>query len=153
MLPYIYFQSLLEEMVKIIPADVSNRQILQYLQYSAHCEFKAYDFGYEGNMQTYQDPHPPVYNLENVKPQEPINFYYSDNDYFVSLENIRNTHRILGDRIALHRIKFPKFNHFDFIMSKNIKDTLHSCIVDKIEKYEGRSYNANLCNSFNKEPY
>lgn len=104
-------------------------------------------------MRKYQAPRPPIYNLENVKPATPINLYYSDNDFFVSLRDIEDLHAILGERISLHRIKYPKFNHFDFAVAENIKDVINACVVDKVQKFEGRYFNGSLCNNFKNIPF
>lgn len=141
------------DLVNVIPIEISDRQMGHYLQYVKSCEFNAYDYGFEGNMQKYQNPYPPSYDLDKIQPKTPIELYYSDNDLLVTIQDIQYLSEIMGNRVSLNRVKFSKFNHFDFIIAKNIKEVINSCIVNKIDKFEGRAYAGSVCTPFQNEPF
>uniref|UniRef100_A0A1I8Q818 Lipase n=1 Tax=Stomoxys calcitrans TaxID=35570 RepID=A0A1I8Q818_STOCA len=145
--PYLN-RTLLPDIIQTLPAGGSNRQIFQYMQSFISCHFRAYDLGLRGNMERYGKPYPPDYKLENIHPESPIQIYYSDNDFFVSLEDVQRLHKIIGNKASWHRIQFDKFNHFDFTLSYNVKSCVNSCVVDKIQEYEGRPFNGSMCDHF-----
>lgn len=132
--------------------DISNRQALQYLQHIASCAFKEYDFGFEGNKLRYGNQNAPLYNLDNIQVETPIDVYYSDNDNFVSVQDIHDLYKIIGNQLSLNRLIFPKFNHLDFVMSRNVKEVINDCIVEKIHKYEGRPISGSSCENFHNKP-
>ncbi|XP_075163474.1 lipase 3-like isoform X2 [Haematobia irritans] len=145
--PYLNYD-ILEDFFKTAPAAISVRQLMQYYQFVFSCDFRPYSFDVTRNIQKYGMAQPPSYNLQNVHVKEPIDVYYSDNDYFVSLQDVEQLYRLLGERVSWHRVKYPKFNHFDFVLSKNVKEVISDCIVEQMEKYEGRSVNGSFCNHF-----
>ncbi|XP_075160792.1 lipase 3-like [Haematobia irritans] len=150
--PYMNW-TLLNDFLQSIPAAGSMRQIMQYFQFISSCQFRYYNFDMEKNIARYGLPQSPSYNLENINLVEPINAYFSDNDFIMSPMDIEHLYEILDDRVLWYRVKYPKFNHFDFVLATNVAEVLYKCIMDKIDKYEGRSFNGNLCKHFKDKPF
>ncbi|XP_073837766.1 lipase 3-like [Musca autumnalis] len=150
--PYLN-RTLLPEMLLTTPAGGSNLQINQYLQLATSCEFKAYDYGPEGNIRKYGKPKPPVYNVTNIQTREPIEFYYAENDFLAAWEDVKDLYGVLGDRAKWNRVRYRKYNHFDFTLSTNVKSCINNCILDRLDKYEGRPFKGDLCKCFRKEPF
>lgn len=123
------------------------------MQLHDSCQFRAFDFGHNGNMQKYGQPEPPAYKLERVKLRTPIELYYSDNDYLATLKDVRHLADIMGEQVSLNHVSLPKYNHFDFILAQNVKTVINDCVVDKMQKYEGRPFNGSLCNNFKNKPF
>ncbi|XP_061397694.1 lipase 3-like, partial [Musca vetustissima] len=95
--PYLN-RTLLPEMLLTTPADGSNLQINHYLQLATSCEFKAYDYGPEINIRKYGTMKPPLYNVKNIQTDEPIQFYFSENDFLASYDDVKDLHSQIGDR-------------------------------------------------------
>ncbi|XP_019895615.2 lipase 3 [Musca domestica] len=145
--PYVN-QTLLADFFSTYPAGTSPRLTLHFLQLVNSCQFRSFDFGPNENKQKYGQLEPPAYDLKRIKLQMPIEMYFSDNDYLATIEDIRHLYKIMGNQLSLHRLNFEKYNHWDFILAKNVKTSINDCVVDKMQQYEGRSFNGSLCNNF-----
>ncbi|XP_073838356.1 lipase 3-like [Musca autumnalis] len=150
--PYLN-RTLLPELLLTTPADGSNLQLNQYLQFAMTGEFKAYDFGKEKNILQYGQPQPPAYDLRNVRTEVPIEFYFADNDYLATWQDIKHLRNVIGKQGNWNRIKLKKFNHFDFTLGLNVKQCLNDCILDRMEKNEGRAFNGSLCKYFRNKAF
>ncbi|XP_061392921.1 lipase 3-like, partial [Musca vetustissima] len=138
--PY-FNRTLLGDFLRATPAVAGNLQTMHFFQSIIYCEFRKYDFGHRGNLKRYGQPQPPSYKLEKIHLETPINIFYADNDYFVSLKDVQHMFQILGNRTKLYRVQYPKYNHFDLVLATNVKEVINDCIVDKIQEYERRSFN------------
>ncbi|XP_061397765.1 lipase 3-like, partial [Musca vetustissima] len=134
--------TLLPDILLSTPADGSNRQFNHFLQFVKTCEFKAYDFGPEGNMLKYGTVKPPLYDLKAINTEQPMEMYFSDNDNMASLENVKQLYDVLGQGCNWNRLKLDKFNHFDFALATNVGDVINQCLVAKMQKYEGLPFDA-----------
>ncbi|XP_011294673.1 lipase 3-like [Musca domestica] len=150
--PYLN-RTLLTDLLTSTPADGSNQQINQYMQFITKCEFKRYDYGAEGNLRKYGDSKPPIYDLKNIHLGEPIEFYFAVNDFFATPEDIHSLFDEIGMQGNWNRVKLKKYNHFDLVLSINVKTCINNCIVDKLLKYEGRPFNGTLCKCFRNKAF
>ncbi|XP_073837935.1 lipase 3-like [Musca autumnalis] len=150
--PYIN-RTLLPEFFSTYPAGTSPRLTLHFFQLVNTCQFRAYDFGPNQNLQKYGKTEPPAYDLSKIKLKSPIELYFSDNDYLATIEDVRHLWKIMGDQVSLHRLNLSKYNHFDFVLSENVKTIINDCVVDKMQEYEGRSFNGSLCNNFRNKAF
>ncbi|XP_013117678.2 lipase 3 [Stomoxys calcitrans] len=146
-------RTLIPELLSTAPAGGSFRQVIHYAQMVMSCKFRPYDFGLPGNMQKYGKSQPPSYNLANVHPKTPIEMYFGENDYFVPLRDAYRLSKILGNRASWNHVKFPKYNHFDYTLASNVRWCINDCVVDRMQKYEGRSFHGDLCKCFKNKPF
>ncbi|XP_013107224.1 lipase 3 [Stomoxys calcitrans] len=150
--PYIN-KTVLPEFFATNPAGSSPRLSLHFFQLTASCKFQAFDFGPEENMRRYGQSFPPPYELENIKLQTPAELYFSENDYLATVKDVQHLSQIMGDQVIPHRVNLTKYNHFDFILAENVKTVVNDCVLDKMQKYEGRPFNGSLCNYFIDKPF
>uniref|UniRef100_A0A1I8PLY8 Lipase n=1 Tax=Stomoxys calcitrans TaxID=35570 RepID=A0A1I8PLY8_STOCA len=150
--PYLN-KDILLDFLQTMPATISIRQLMHYFQFLVSCEFRPYDFDVERNMLKYGMSPPAAYNLQNVHLQHPIDIYFSDNDFFVSTRDIEHLFHLLGDRASWHRVIYAKFNHFDFILAKNVREVINDCVLEKMEKYEKRPSKSGFCRHFKNKPF
>ncbi|XP_019894207.1 lipase 3 [Musca domestica] len=146
-------RTLIPELLITTPADGSNQQSHHFFQFITTCEFKAFDFGTEGNMAKYGSKKPPPYDVRNIRTEEPIEFYFSDNDFLAPPEDVEHLHSLMGDRDHWNRVRYSKYNHFDFTIASNVKSCINDCVVDRLQRYEGRPYAGTLCTCFKKKPF
>ncbi|XP_075162299.1 lipase 3-like [Haematobia irritans] len=150
--PYLN-RTLLPELLSTHPAGGSLRQVNHFAQMALSCKFRAYDFGPQENLLKYGSTQSPDYNLANVHPNSPIDMYFSDNDYLATPEDVFTLYKILGNKATWNRVKYPKFNHFDFTVSLKAKSCINDCILDRMQKYEKRSFSGLKCKCFRKRPF
>uniref|UniRef100_A0A1I8NU82 Lipase n=1 Tax=Stomoxys calcitrans TaxID=35570 RepID=A0A1I8NU82_STOCA len=150
--PYLN-RNLLPEILATTPAGGSIRQYHHYLQLAASCGFRAFDFGLERNLQKYGKPKPPAYNLTNVHPKTPMEMYFSDNDFLADTQDLYRLSEIFGKRASWNRVKYMKYNHFDFALAYNLKECIYDCVVHRMQRYEGRDFNLDLCKCFRNKPF
>lgn len=130
------------------PVDSSTRQLLHFLQEQDSKQFRQYDFGKLTNLVVYGSKQPPDYQLQNVNLKTPVNLYYSDNDYWVAVEDMHRLTHELGAKATSHHVKYPEFNHLDFLIATNVKVVINDCVLDQINKYEGKPYTGKQCTGF-----
>uniref|UniRef100_T1PHT8 Alpha/beta hydrolase n=1 Tax=Musca domestica TaxID=7370 RepID=T1PHT8_MUSDO len=146
-------RTLLGDFLRTTPSAAGNLQTLHFYQSIKNCQFRKYDFGEKGNLAQFGTAEPPPYHLEAIQLKHPINIYYGDNDFIVSLKDVKRFYNILGNRTILRRIPYPRYNHLDLALARDVKEVLNDCIVDQMQEYEGRSFKGNLCEHFNKNPF
>lgn len=112
------------------------------------CGLRAYNYGYQQNKLKYGTSGPPEYNLKNIAVQRPMDVYYSDNDFFVSLQDVHDLSKVLGNKVSWHHLKYSGFNHFDYVLAKNVKIAVNNCVVKRMQNYEGRTYYGGPCTAF-----
>lgn len=135
------------------PAGSSTAQLIHYLQEYNSGYFRLYDHGTLINKKIYKSKYAPDYRAENIRPESPINFYYSDNDYLSAVKDVHRMARILGENVKLYRVKYRDFNHLDFLFAINVKPILNDCILDKINEYEERPFTGKMCTMFRRSKY
>ncbi|XP_075161664.1 lipase 3-like [Haematobia irritans] len=150
--PYLN-RTLLLDLLYTTPAGGSNRQSLQVLQSVMTCHFRSYDYGAQDNLKKYGQSQPPDYNLTNIDPLAPIEIYFSDNDFLISVEDVYELYKVLGEKANWNRVKYKKYNHLDLVLAYNVKTCINDCIVDKIQQNEGRPFKGTLCKCFRRKPF
>ncbi|SPP87814.1 lipase 3-like [Drosophila guanche] len=121
----------------IAAAGVSTRQIKHYAQLIDSGRFALYDFGAQLNLQIYRSPSPPDYPLRDAYTQQPIEFYYSDNDAMSAVEDVEQVISSLPNARG-HRMAFKDWGHIDFIFAYNLKKHLNNDIINTFNTFESR---------------
>ncbi|XP_037817102.1 lipase 3-like [Lucilia sericata] len=140
--------TLMEDTMETHPAGSSTGQLIHYLQEYESGFFRNYDHGRIRNKKIYGTKVAPDYFVQNIHPSTPINFFYSDNDYFSAVEDVHRMADILGKHVKLFRVSYTDYNHLDFLWAIDIKDVINACVVDLVNEYENRPFKGNLCKYF-----
>ncbi|XP_022182087.1 gastric triacylglycerol lipase-like [Myzus persicae] len=135
------------------PAGTSVKTLIHFAQEITTKNFQQFDFGKEKNLEVYNCSHPPKYNLSNII--VPIAFYYAKNDILADPADVVELYSHLPNRLGLHLIKFDKFNHVDFLYSKNVTDMVYQSVMNTIFKAEFDDWSPEFDNttSFNSINY
>ncbi|XP_061386642.1 lipase 3-like [Musca vetustissima] len=75
-------KSILPDVYETHPASTSARQSFHFIQLYLSGHFRQYDYGSQGNLEHYNRTTPPDYDVKNIQPRFPFQFYYSDFDDF-----------------------------------------------------------------------
>uniref|UniRef100_A0A1I8PL70 Lipase n=1 Tax=Stomoxys calcitrans TaxID=35570 RepID=A0A1I8PL70_STOCA len=129
-------ESLYPEIFNTHPSPSSAHQFIHLVQLYVSGHFRSYDYGLQGNMKRYNRTTPPDYRVENINPKFPINLYYSDYDVLSSKRDSEHFSAILGKRSVRHFIDVPNFNHFDFLWSIKVKETINRGVLQRINEAE-----------------
>ncbi|CAI6364457.1 unnamed protein product [Macrosiphum euphorbiae] len=116
------------------PAGTSVKTLIHFAQEITTKNFQLFDYGTEKNFDVYNCSHPPKYNLSNII--VPIAFYYAKNDILADPTDVMELYSHLPNRLGLHLIEFDKFNHVDFLYSKNVTDMVYQSVMNTIFKAE-----------------
>ncbi|XP_075149497.1 lipase 3-like [Haematobia irritans] len=129
-------KSLLPDIFNSHPTSASMRQLLHFMQFHHTKEFIQYNHGHEGNMRRYNQSSAPLYNLTNVNPRFPIQFFYSDYDEYMAREDLEMLRNQLGNKMIIHFIDRKYYAHVDFVWGSNNKEIIHQPILDMMNKAE-----------------
>lgn len=114
------------------PAGTSVKTLLHFAQEITAKNFQQYDYGPEENIKIYNCSHPPKYNLSNII--APVAFYYAKNDILADPNDVMELYTQLPHRLGLFLIGFEKFNHVDFLYSRNVSDMVYQSVMNTISK-------------------
>ncbi|KAJ8917545.1 hypothetical protein NQ315_005594 [Exocentrus adspersus] len=107
-----------------------------YVQIGKSGVFRNYDHGWRKNMDIYGQMDPPAYNLSKVP--VPVALYVGKNDILATPTNAKQLYSELPEssRCGYHSIEFPKWNHIDFLIAKDIMTYLYKHVFDKINQMD-----------------
>ena len=125
-----------ETMIPLImsttPAGCSINQIQHYLQEYNSGYFRQYDYGYLRNKKEYGSRSPLEYYVKNIR--VPMYLYYSDNDYMAHIIDVQRLIQNLNPSAFKRAHMMPtKWNHFDFLWGKNVKELLYDIVLEDIK--------------------
>lgn len=124
--------TLIPEITKRSPAGTSVRQFLHYVQLVRNHRFCQYDYGVFGNMMKYKSKSPPAYKLKNVN--APVYLYYGQNDWMVSMRDVKKLKKVLPNIQFDYRVPYPKWNHIDFLWASNVKSMIYDLVISNMQK-------------------
>ncbi|XP_037952579.1 lipase 3-like [Teleopsis dalmanni] len=128
--------TLMPEICQTHPAGSSTKQLLHYLQEFNSGHYRQYDHGKTLNKSYYKQKNPPDYFIENIRPLTPLQFYYSDNDYFAAVVDVEQLADELGRNVDLHHVKYEDWNHLDYLWAIDVKETIYDDVIERINAYE-----------------
>ncbi|CAH1645431.1 unnamed protein product [Spodoptera littoralis] len=109
------------------PSGASIYQFVHYLQNMMSASFRKFDYGEHKNLEMYGSTEPPTYAVDNVT--VPIALFYSGNDWLSDVQDVKQLENTLPNVIESYRVPFKKFNHFDFLWSRNVKGLINDKIL------------------------
>lgn len=89
--------------------------------------FQAYDYGEEENLERYGSSKPPTYDLSAVT--VPVYIFYSTGDLITTPEDTLWLEQQLPNVKMSYLIADPKFNHFDYVLGKNVNEMVNIPIL------------------------
>ncbi|XP_026468945.1 lipase 3-like [Ctenocephalides felis] len=125
--------SYIPEVVDIIPAGASARQLVHYAQEILSSRFCQYDHGEELNLEKYGQKEPPDYKISNIR--APVILHYSDNDLLSHPVDVKQLANGLGSRPTMMLVKDPMFNHFDYTWGKYVHQLVYKNVISIMKKF------------------
>ncbi|OXU26046.1 hypothetical protein TSAR_000454 [Trichomalopsis sarcophagae] len=105
------------------PAGMSTLTVYHYNQNYKKNTFQAYDYGGLENMIKYGQPEPPYYNLTKVT--VPVSIWYAEGDDIVNPKDALALAKALPNLVSVNAVEYEKFNHFDFLWAKDVKQLFY----------------------------
>ncbi|XP_045465370.1 lipase 1-like isoform X2 [Harmonia axyridis] len=125
--------------VKLFPmllntlTSVATMQLLHYAQNIDSVKFRQWDYGTEKNIEVYGLPEPPDYPVENIK--IPVTIYYGYGDTVAFAGDQEDMCRRLRN-CTKYMMPNPKWNHLDFLLSKNMEKELFEPLMEYMETFK-----------------
>ncbi|KAJ9595448.1 hypothetical protein L9F63_013359, partial [Diploptera punctata] len=126
-------ESLVPYIITYYPEGGSIKCFLHYYQLAKSGGFHQYDYGEKVNMVKYNQRFPPQYNLKAVTSK--VALMYAINDRFSHEQNVQELIRVLPNSVEVYKIAEPSFNHFDFIIAKDVKTLVNDHVISILNKY------------------
>ncbi|XP_053698741.1 lipase 3-like [Sabethes cyaneus] len=129
-------ESIIRQIMETLPAGSALKQFEHYSQLISTGRFQQFNYGTKGNRQHYNASKPPSYQVERIK--APLALYYSDNDWFVALKDVKQLKKKLKNVLLDYHVPLPQFNHLDFLYDEyayNLYDEIIRLMKDS-EKNE-----------------
>ncbi|XP_017860245.1 PREDICTED: lipase 1 [Drosophila arizonae] len=116
----------------------SARELRHLQQIWKSGDFISYDYGPIENMQVYHSVEAISYNLSQIS--VPIILYFGETDAIATPEGVHGIYaRMLSSVRGVRRIASSKFNHFDFLVSSDVKTLVNDKLIEAMEKFfEGK---------------
>ncbi|KPJ06301.1 Lipase 1 [Papilio machaon] len=112
------------------PVGTSVKDLIHFAQVSLRRKFANYDYGIEGNMQTYNLTEPPEYNLSAITMR--VALLYGANDKLSTVEDVAILRSKLPNVIKYLLIPRKLMNHVDFVSGRHMEDYLFPYIFDTL---------------------
>lgn len=133
------FQSNFPVILRHTPAGSSAAQIIHYGQLMRTTRFQRFDHGAIRNLQIYGSIRPPIYQLERIS--APVALHYGRNDLFADVRDVQRLSTQLPNLFGLFPVPHPRFNHFDFLWARNIRELLYNRVVVLMRSAEQNEIN------------
>lgn len=117
-----------------MPAGASVAQIIHYGQLMRSSRFQKFDYGWTRNLRLYGSTRPSNYRLRRITAS--VALHYGRNDLFANIRDVIRTSEQLPNLFGLFPVSHPRFNHFDFMWAKNIRELLYDRIVVLMKSVE-----------------
>ncbi|XP_017075927.2 lipase 1 [Drosophila eugracilis] len=116
----------------------SAREIKHLHQIWKSGDFISYDFGPVENMQIYHGVEALSYNISQIT--VPIILYFGETDAIATPEGVHAIYaKMLKSVKSVRRINSPKFNHFDFLISNDVKGLVNDKLIEQMGQFlDGR---------------
>ncbi|XP_050684281.1 lipase 1-like [Leptidea sinapis] len=114
------------------PTGISLKQFVHYLQLGRTEYFQQFDYG-PLNLEQYGSEHPPSYPIENIT--APIAIFFGEGDLLAVREDVEKFAQKLPNLIDFYTVPNKKFQHFDFLWSRDINKLVLAKLFDLVKIY------------------
>ncbi|KAL7741345.1 hypothetical protein ACLKA6_013788 [Drosophila palustris] len=112
----------------------SARELQHLQQIWKSGDFIAYDYGPIENMQIYHGIEALSYNLSQIS--VPIILYFGETDAIATPQGVHDIYaRMLSSVRSVRRVASAKFNHFDFLLSSEVKPLVNDKLIEQMEQF------------------
>ena len=116
------------------PGGTSVNTVLHYAQLVNSGKFRRFDYGSPaGNKKAYGVPVPPDYDLKMVK--VPVALLWAENDWLADPKDVEYLIKGLPNIIKNYKIRFPKFNHVDFLWANDAPKMVFEPIAKILQNF------------------
>ncbi|KAL0273130.1 UNVERIFIED_CONTAM: hypothetical protein PYX00_005877 [Menopon gallinae] len=119
--------SMLPLLLSHSPAGTSSKTVVHYAQEVNSGKFRQFDYGKLRNMEIYGTTDPPEYNISAIK--TPIALFYATNDWLAHPIDVQHFYEQLKNKIGKFLVKYPGFNHLDFVWGKDAKTLVYDQMI------------------------
>ncbi|XP_075991470.1 lipase 3-like [Anticarsia gemmatalis] len=123
--------SLMETVVKYVPAGGSVKTLLHLLQLVRTGHFHRYDNGIAGNLQIYDQENPPEYELKAIS--LPLSLISSSSDKIANAKDVITLISKLNNARGHYIIRQKGFSHMDFLWSAYAAKHVYKNVLDALE--------------------
>ncbi|XP_055907305.1 lipase 1-like [Eupeodes corollae] len=116
------------------PAGSSTKQLIHFAQLKSSGHFRQFDHGYLDNWKIYGRFSPPDYILENVSAK--VALHYGSNDWLTVPADVDRLDTDLPNVIGKFLVKFPEFNHLDFVWGIDARELLYNKVIQIMKAVE-----------------
>ncbi|XP_005191237.1 lipase 3 [Musca domestica] len=130
-------QSVLSDVCAAQPAGASIKQILHFIQVYVKGKFQQYDYGQQHNQLHYKQSTPPAYDISSIT--NCVHLYYGVTDHLADGEDVQR----LAKRLPCAVVQpisddDDKWNHYDFLWSKDAKELINERIIRVVRESESK---------------
>lgn len=115
------------------PAGTSTKAALHYGQLIRSGRFRRYDYGLR-NWVKYGDWEVPEYDLRNVV--APVTLYYSNNDYFAAVEDVKRLAAALPNVTGMILVPDAMFTHLNFLWATDVERLVYARMFAQMRRAE-----------------
>ncbi|KAL1461765.1 hypothetical protein WDU94_013637 [Cyamophila willieti] len=114
------------------PAGISFKALLHYAQFINNPNtFRQFDYGPVENLQLYNSPVPPDYNISAITAK--VALFYGQNDLFGNPTDVKLFYPQLPNPFGLIRVNHPAFMHVDFLWAKDVVPLLYNKVFQMMD--------------------
>jgi pimeloyl-ACP methyl ester carboxylesterase len=118
------------------PNPTSVKNMAHWAQQVRTGTFAMFDYGTQGNIQHYNQPTPPQYELTNFPTSLPVAIFNGGDDYLADPDDVAILISMLPVPPMIHTE--PLYAHFDPLLGYNAYQRIYPMILNLINKYNGK---------------
>ncbi|KAJ8687585.1 hypothetical protein QAD02_023379 [Eretmocerus hayati] len=131
--PQLLNESIVPYIYSFFPAGTSRQTLEHFHQNIDTGDFTMFNYSPGGNLDHYGQSHPPRYNLKKIITH--VALYYGASDALAPPQNSITLAEHLPNVAVLKRVDDDHFNHYDFLVAKDIKLVLNNPVLHMVTNF------------------